>query len=44
MEYEKPVCSTIPSACTFIRHQLKCLCVLLDTLLDYTMGAYEADE
>ena len=44
MKYEKPEFFTIGSACARIQSHLKCACVYIDVLLEYTIGAYEADE
>jgi len=44
MKYEKPAVLTFASACAGIQGHEKGVCLFLDLLLEYTIGAYEADE
>jgi hypothetical protein len=44
MKYEKPEVIAIGSACICIQNGVKGLGFYIDLLLEYTIGAYEADE
>jgi hypothetical protein len=44
MKYEKPAVITIASARASIQNNQKGSSLFIDVILEYTIGAYEADE
>lgn len=44
MKYEKPQAVLLGSATVAVQHGFKGLSTVLDVIMEYTIGAYEADE